>query len=94
MLVSAVQQTESAICIHISPPSWTSLPLLKAPTGSMWRTNVGVTLGAGDHSEAVVIIQANHPSLNGAGAGNTERWGRSKARLQEVIIMIVIDRFP
>ena len=26
VLVSAVQQSESAICIHISPPSWTSLP--------------------------------------------------------------------
>ena len=26
MLVSAVQQRESTICIHIFPPSWTSLP--------------------------------------------------------------------
>ena len=26
MLVSAVQWSESAICIHISPPSWTSPP--------------------------------------------------------------------
>ena len=26
VLVSAVQRSESAICIHISPPSWTSLP--------------------------------------------------------------------
>ena len=26
VLVSAVQQRESAICIHISPPSWNSIP--------------------------------------------------------------------
>ena len=26
VLVSAVQRSESAICIPISPPSWTSLP--------------------------------------------------------------------
>ena len=26
MLVSAIQQGDSAICMHISPPSWTSLP--------------------------------------------------------------------
>ena len=26
ILVSAVQQSESAICIHICPPSWISLP--------------------------------------------------------------------
>ena len=26
MLVSAAQQSESAICIHISPPSWSSHP--------------------------------------------------------------------
>ena len=25
VLASAVQRSESAICIHISPPSWTSL---------------------------------------------------------------------
>ena len=26
MLVSAEQQSESALCIHVSPLSWTSLP--------------------------------------------------------------------
>ena len=26
MLVSAAQQSESAVCIHISPPPWASLP--------------------------------------------------------------------
>ena len=34
LLASAVQQCESAICIHISPPSWTSLqPLHPTPLG-------------------------------------------------------------
>ena len=28
MLVSAVQRNESGVCIHIYPPSWTSLPPL------------------------------------------------------------------
>ena len=26
VLVSTVQQCESAVCIHTAPPSWTSLP--------------------------------------------------------------------
>ena len=32
MLVSAVQRSESTICIHISPPSWTSVPPDPHPT--------------------------------------------------------------
>ena len=32
MLVSAVQRSESTICTHISPPSWTSVPLDPYPT--------------------------------------------------------------
>ena len=30
-LVSAVQQCGSAVCIHVSPPSWASLPLTPIP---------------------------------------------------------------
>ena len=30
--MTAVQQSESVICIHISPPSWTCLPLPIPPT--------------------------------------------------------------
>ena len=28
VLVSAIQQSESAVCIHVTPPTWTSLPPL------------------------------------------------------------------
>ena len=36
MLVSALQQSESALCVHISPPSWVSLP---PPTlHTQWNT--------------------------------------------------------
>ena len=31
VLVSVIQRTESAICIHISPPSWTSHPPTPIP---------------------------------------------------------------
>ena len=33
VLVSAVQWTESALCIHISTPSWDSLPHHRTPPG-------------------------------------------------------------
>ena len=39
MLVSAIQQHESATGIHMSPPSWTSLPPLPTPShprGCQW----------------------------------------------------------
>ena len=36
MLVSAMHQHESAVGIHMSPPSWTSLPL---PTGTVYIHN-------------------------------------------------------
>ena len=38
LLISAVQQCESAICIHISPPSWTSLPPLHPTPPGHHRT--------------------------------------------------------
>ena len=41
MLVSAVQQHDSAVCIHISPPSYSSLPLLWYLV--LWRHSMNVS---------------------------------------------------
>ena len=40
MLVSAIQWSESAVCVHISPSSWTSLPASSHPFGSSESTEL------------------------------------------------------
>ena len=44
MLVSALQQSESATCVHMSPPSWTSLPFPapSQPSKSSQSTELGL----------------------------------------------------
>ena len=46
VLVSAVQGSKSAVCIHISPPSWTSLPPCPPsyPSRSLQRTELSFPL--------------------------------------------------
>ena len=46
VLVSVIQWIESAICIHISPPCWTSFPLLSPfhPSRSSHREGNGTPL--------------------------------------------------
>ena len=44
VLVSAAQQSESAICVHISPPSQASLPPVPASSHSSRSSEQGVEL--------------------------------------------------
>ena len=44
VLVSAAQQSESAICVHISPPSRASLPPVPASSHSSRSSEQGVEL--------------------------------------------------
>ena len=70
MLVSAVQQSESAICIHISPLSWTSLqpPFPSHPTHLSLFMNIFYFAEASVHS-----VQMCFPLSSTVPAGAAER---------------------
>ena len=42
VLVGAVKRNESAVCIHMFPPSWTSLPTPSHPSRSSQSTELGL----------------------------------------------------
>ena len=42
VLVAAVQQSDSAMCIHMFPPSWTLLPAPSHPSRSSQSTELGL----------------------------------------------------
>ena len=59
MLVSAVQQSESVISTHVSPPSWAYLPL---PTPTL-RSSRSMDLSSVSYSSLPLAICCTHSSV-------------------------------
>ena len=79
MLVSAVQRSESAICIHISSPSWTSLlPPPSHPSRSSQSTELSSLCNADIKKEQNWIICRD---VDGPRVCHTE-WSKSEREKQ------------